>query len=53
MLLYPDKKRYTAEQAFSHTWIQSECKDNIDPEAIKDVMKNLNNFHVFSIYILG
>jgi len=46
MLIYPDKRRYTAEQAFEHKWIQSKASDSVKAEIIKDAMINMKNFRV-------
>lgn len=46
MLVYPDKDRITADEAFEHRWIQSKYVGIVNTEIIKDAMANLKSFHV-------
>lgn len=46
MLVYPDTKRISAEEASAHKWIQSKSVETVSTEIIKDTVENLKNFHV-------
>lgn len=56
MLKYPPEARITAQEAFSHSWIQSKKFNQLKPETAASLLNNLKNFHVkstFEIYIFS
>lgn len=48
MLVLQVKNRYSAQEAYSHKWIQNDLTKPLDPKIMKDVIEGLTNFHVIT-----
>ena len=47
MLVLSDEKRFSAEQAYSHKWIQNAATTPVNIKAMGEALNNLKNFRVF------